>query len=249
MRILITNDDGVHSPALVYLRDALVRYGQVEIVAPEKEASASSHAITTHHPLRFYPCTLFDGSVGWAVSGTPADCVILGMLKLGKPDIVISGINPGANLGDDVTYSGTVGAAFEAALYGINALAISVLDYDNPDYGDAARIVTRILDRYEDILKPFFLNVNIPSNHRDELRITKLGRRLWSNNVQERMDPRNKPYFWISGAPKEIVDADSDIYATKNGYISVTPISLDLTDYTKVKELQQFFNYRKNNKL
>jgi len=105
------------------------------------------------------------------------------------------------------------------------------------------------LDRYDDVLKPFFFNVNIPSNHKDELRITKLGRRLWSNNVQERMDPRNKPYFWISGAPKEIADTDSDIYATKNGYISITPISLDLTDYTKVKELQQFFNYRKNNKL
>jgi len=238
MKILITNDDGVHSPALVCLRKKLSKFGNVEIVAPEKEASASSHAITVHQPLRFYSCTLTDGSRGWAVSGTPADCVVLGILKFGIPDLVVSGINPGANLGDDVTYSGTVGAAIEAALYDINSIAVSLTDSENPDFEVAADIAARIIENIDSIPKPFLLNVNIPPETNGKIMITKLGRRLWSSNVQERIDPRNKPYYWISGIPNEIYDQDSDIIETNNKYVSVTPIKLDLTDYGMIESLK-----------
>ncbi|HHN82096.1 MAG TPA: 5'/3'-nucleotidase SurE [Methanomicrobia archaeon] len=238
MKILVTNDDGVHSPALVYLRDELEQFGDVTIVAPEREASASSHAITVHHPLRLYECTLFDGSRGWAVSGTPADSVVLGILKFGTPDLIISGINPGANLGDDVTYSGTVGAAFEAALYDINAIAVSVIDVEEPDYAEAARQTADVVRMSEQLPNPFLLNVNIPPHHNGKRRITTLGRRLWSNNVQERIDPRNKPYYWISGEPKETYDEGTDIHATNHGFISVTPLKLDLTDSLMIERLR-----------
>ncbi|MBN1785902.1 MAG: 5'/3'-nucleotidase SurE [Candidatus Methanofastidiosa archaeon] len=238
MRILITNDDGVHSPALVCLKKRLNNFGSVEIVAPEKEASASSHAITVHQPLRFYSCTLTDGSSGWAVSGTPADCVVLGILKFGMPDLVVSGVNPGANLGDDVTYSGTVGAAMEASLYDISSIAVSLTDFDNPDFEFAADITADLIKRSASFPKPFLLNVNIPPNPNGKMMITRLGRRLWSSNVQERIDPRNKPYYWISGIPSEIYDDNSDIKATNEGYISITPIKLDLTDYEKINALK-----------
>jgi len=238
MKILITNDDGVHSPALVYLRKKLTKYGIVEIVAPEKEASASSHAITVHQPLRFFPCTLTDGSSGWAVSGTPADCVVLGILKFGKPDLVVSGINPGANLGDDVTYSGTVGAAMEAALYDISSIAVSVTDAENPNFEDATVVTEQIVANMGSLPRPFLLNVNVPPETNGKIKITKMGRRLWSSNVQERMDPRNKPYYWISGIPSGVYEEGTDINATNNGYISVTPIKLDLTDYDKMSILK-----------
>jgi 5'-nucleotidase len=224
---------------LVCLRKKLSRFGNVEIVAPEKEASASSHAITVHQPLRFYSCILTDGSRGWAVSGTPADCVVLGILKFGMPDLVVSGINPGANLGDDVTYSGTVGAAIEAALYDINSIAVSVTEDENPDFEAAADITANIIDRIDSLPRPFLLNVNVPPETNGKIIITKLGRRLWSSNVQERIDPRNKPYYWISGIPNEIYDEASDINATNNGFVSVTPIKLDLTDYDKMDLLKR----------
>jgi len=241
MKILITNDDGVHSPALVSLKDKMSRFGNVEVVAPEKEASASSHSITVHQPLRFYSCTLTDGSRGWAVSGTPADCVVLGIQKFGMPDIVVSGINPGPNLGDDVTYSGTVGAAMEASLYDINSIAVSVTDFDNPDFEKAADITANVIEISDSFPKPYLLNINIPSNTNGKVKITKLGRKLWSSNVQERMDPRNKPYYWISGIPNEVPEKDTDINATNEGYISITPIKLDLTDYGMISALKKNF--------
>ncbi|MHC1605578.1 MAG: 5'/3'-nucleotidase SurE [Candidatus Methanofastidiosia archaeon] len=246
MKILVTNDDGVHSPALGYLRDELSKFGKVEIVAPEKEASASSHAITVHRPLRFYECTLVDGKNGWAVSGTPADCVVLGFLKFGKPDLVIAGINPGPNLGDDVTYSGTIGAAFEAALHGVNSIAISVTDFENPDFRQAAKITAKLIEKSRILQQPFFLNVNIPPTNNGKIKVTKLGKRLWSNNVQQRIDPRNKPYYWISGYPDEVFDEESDIYAVREGFISITPIRLELTDYQKIEDLRNYFEIPKD---
>jgi 5'-nucleotidase len=246
VKIIITNDDGIHSPALPILRDALRKYGDVEVVAPEREASASSHAITVHQPLRFYQTVLSDGSDGWAVTGTPADCVVLGMLKLGRPDLVVSGINPGANLGDDVTYSGTVGGAFEAALYGINAIAISVTDPENPNYKDAATAVQMVLDRIDDIEAPFLLNVNVPPTPTGAVRTTKMGRRLWSSNVHQRIDPRNKPYYWISGIPREVGDEGTDVHAVKKGFISVTPLKLDLTDHERMASLSAIFEKPKD---
>ncbi len=241
MKIMVTNDDGIQSPALPILRDALKPYGDVEVVAPEREASASSHAITVHQPLRFFHSILADGSDGWAVTGTPADCVVLGMLKLGRPDIVVSGINPGANLGDDVTYSGTVGGAFEAALYGINAIAISVTDAENPNYKDAAQAVRMIFDNMDGLDSPFLLNVNVPPYPNGEVRTTKMGRRLWSSNVHQRIDPRNKPYYWISGIPREVGDEGTDVHAIKGGCISITPLKLDLTDYERMASLSALF--------
>lgn len=242
MKVLITNDDGVHSTALVHLKDALSEIAEVNVVAPEREASASSHAITVHQPLRMYECTLTDGTEGWAVSGTPADCVILGLLKFGTPDVVVSGINPGANLGDDVTYSGTVGAAFEASLYNINAIAISVIDAENPNYEYAASFLRMFLESSLDsVSSPYLLNINIPPFPDGNVCVTRLGRRLWSSNVQQRIDPRNKPYYWISGIPEEIADEDTDIAAVHDSKISVTPLKLDLTDYEEYGAMRRSF--------
>lgn len=252
-RILLTNDDGVHSPGLLALKRALSTIAHVEVVAPDHNWSAAGHTKTMHKPLRVWPVTLADGSEARTTNGTPSDCVALALLGLleREPDLVVSGINAGANVGSDITYSGTVAAAMEAVVAGIPAIAVSVDGLEIADPSVAADFVARlaVLVLRTDVVRsrdatdePLLLNVNVPNRPRDALRgvqITRLGRRVYRDALVERSDPRGRTYYWIGGEPPSgVPEEGTDIGALDAGYISVTPILLDLTDYAKLPVLR-----------
>ncbi|SRR5581483_749204 len=238
--ILVSNDDGIHAPGLAALAAALARVGEVYVVAPDRERSAVGHALTLHRPLRVEPV----GARRFAVNGTPTDCVnlaILGILPV-RPDVVVSGINSGSNLGDDVTYSGTVSAAMEGSLLGVPAMAVSLVDGgDGADYRAAARVaveLTRLLLRDRDS-GVSLVNVNVPRGTPKGVRMTRLGRRVYSEKVTEQRDPRGKLYYWIgAGPPAWEAGEDTDFAAVHAGFVSVTPLHLDLTSYDGLRALK-----------
>lgn len=243
MKILVTNDDGIHAPGITALAEALTHVGEVAVVAPDRERSAVSHALTLHHPLRA-EC-LSPGR--FAVDGTPTDCVNLGIHSLldFHPDLVVSGINRGANLGDDVTYSGTVAAAMEATLMGIPALAISLACRDNhADYGPAALFAARLVSMVvaHGLPKDTFLNVNVPDLPPEQLReplITIQGKRRYEGTIVDKVDPRGRSYYWIGTADLDFLDIEgSDFAAISRGHISVTPLHLDLTNHRSIAMLK-----------
>jgi 5'-nucleotidase len=251
--VLLTNDDGIYAEGIQILGDTLLQDENVEIyiVAPDHERSATGHAITMHRPLRAEEAKFYHNSTlkGWSVNGTPSDCVKLAIEYLlpQKPDLVISGINPGANLGTDVLYSGTVSAAIEAIILGIPAMAVSLTEQKNPDFRFAANFVLRFLRTINNYDLPHntLLNINIPGKTRKEIAgvaITRLGLRQYRNAFQKRIDPRGKNYYWLAG---ELVDAtegeeeDTDVVAVKNSYISITPVHFDLTNYNLLHQLKQ----------
>jgi 5'-nucleotidase len=238
--ILVSNDDGIHATGLSRLAAALAAVGEVYVVAPDRERSAVGHALTLHRPLRVEPL----GPRRFAVNGTPTDCVnlgILGMLPV-RPDVVVAGVNAGSNLGDDVTYSGTVSAAMEGRLLGVPAVAVSLAGaVEAPDYRPAARaaadLVRHLLARRGDGVP--LLNVNVPPGRPRGFRVTRLGRRVYSDKVIARRDPRGKLYYWIgAGRPAWEAGDDTDVAAVEAGYISVTPLSLDLTSYDGLSALR-----------
>ncbi len=243
-RILITNDDGVHSEGIRALASALSPLGEVTVVAPIQESSAIGHALTLRRPLRI-------DSVGggfYAVDGTPTDCVNLGVAVLFKgtlPDIVVSGINTGWNLGDDVTYSGTVAGALEAALLGIPAIAVSLArtrDYvfDFGPSAQAAAVLTDLLLRHP-LPDRTFLNVNVPKGTPKGFRRTVQGKRNHITKIGERLDPRGKPYYWIEEGIDEWTAHDrSDYQAVKQGFISVSLLHPDLTAYSALDDFESF---------
>jgi 5'-nucleotidase len=238
--ILVSNDDGIHAPGLTALAAALEKLGEVYVVAPDRERSAVGHALTLHRPLRVDAI----GPRRFAVNGTPTDCVnlaILGILPV-RPDVVVSGINNGPNLGDDVTYSGTVSAAMEGSLLGVPAVAVSLIDASgDADYRPAARTavaVTRLLLR-DGQSGVTLVNVNVPRGEPRGLRMTRLGRRVYSEKVTEERDPRGKVYYWIgAGPPAWEAGEDTDFAAVHAGYVSVTPLHLDLTSYEGLRALE-----------
>jgi 5'-nucleotidase len=247
MRILLSNDDGVLAEGLHVLRRHLSDIAEVYVVAPDRERSACGHSITVHRPLRATPVVL-DGTPEriWAVNGTPADCVKLALEVLlpEPPDLVISGINLGANLGTDVLYSGTVSAAMEGAFGGVPALAVS-LDSSEPTHLPFAAEITKslCLQLLFRELKPYtLLNVNIPDLPLEEIRgveVTSLGWRRYEKAVHQRHDPRGRPYYWIAGEIRDDISLDgTDVAALAAGKISITPIHFDLTDYELLKELK-----------
>lgn len=239
--ILVTNDDGISSPGIKILSQALRSEGDVYVVAPETEQSAVAHALTLHRPLKSEKV----GKKIYSVNGTPTDCVIISVNKIlpRKPDIIVSGINNGANLGDDVTYSGTVAAAMEGTLLGIPSIAVSLVRQNGETdvrgriskyraASDFAReLVLKVLDK--GLPGDTLLNVNIPDLKRIKgVRLTKQGKRIYENAVQELSDPRGRQYYWIGGgAPQWEAGEDTDLDAVGKGYISVTPVHLDLTNY------------------
>lgn len=242
--ILITNDDGIHAEGLRALRAAVAPLGRVITVAPDREQSAASHAITLHHPLRIQ--RLDDDT--YSVDGTPTDCVLVainGLLDT-RPDLVVSGINHGPNMGDDITYSGTVSAAFEGAILGLPSLAISLATFGAHDFAAAAAIVRPLIaavHRHE--LPPrALLNVNIPGLPPGEIRgvrVTKLGHRVYDDSLIARKDPRGRDYYWIGGQePSWEPEPDSDFLAVHEGYVSVTPISLDLTHHPLLEKMREW---------
>ena len=232
-RILVTNDDGVRSEGIRVLGRALRRLGQVIIVAPNVEASAIGHALTLRRPLRVEQ--LEDGV--YEVDGTPTDCVNVAIAKIlgSSPDLIVSGINKGYNLGDDVTYSGTVAGAMEGALLGIPSIAVSLersLDvYDfGPSAAAAAQVGEAVLRRGLPLRT--FININVPPGRPKGFRLTVQARRNHVTVVDERVDPRGRDYYWIEEGQNDwSPDARSDYHAVKDGYVSVTPLQPDLTDH------------------
>jgi 5'-nucleotidase len=248
-RILLSNDDGIFAPGLLALRKALADAGfQVTTVAPDRPRSASSHAITLHKPLRVAEVELADGSPGYAVSGTPSDCALIGLDEItkGEVDLVVSGINHGPNVGWDLIYSGTVAAAMEATILGFKAIAVSTSSYDKHlHYETAARFIAQKLAPQvikNGIPAGTLLNVNVPNLPEAEILGVKLcqqGERRYIDRVMKRDDPMGRPYYWVGGKPDGAAGRPgTDIEAVDSGFISVTPIDMDLTNQPLMQALQ-----------
>lgn len=247
MRILVSNDDGVDAPGLVAVAQRLAREHEVWVVAPQSERSAQSHSLTMHKPLRISR----RGERVYAVSGTPADCIYLGLHHLvqGPPDLVVSGVNRGSNLGTDVHYSGTVAAAREACLHGFPALAVSLhLDpADGTNHWDtAADLAGRVVEAMRaDPLPPrVFLNLNVPNAPPERIRGLKacrLGDRFYHPRVDERTDPRGRPYVWIGGPHANFGDdPESDGNSAVEGWATLTPLSAAITNETMLARLRSW---------
>jgi 5'-nucleotidase len=232
-RILVTNDDGIYSEGIKLLAESLSAVADVVVVAPDREQSATSHSLTLHRPLRIRKIE----ESWWAVDGTPTDCVNLGVLHLfkdDKPVLIASGINFGSNLGDDVTYSGTVSATFEGTLLGIPSLAFSQQVGERFSFEAGAGFARRMLEEVfaaDELPADLLLNVNFPSGAFTGVEFTKLGRRVYQQTVIEKRDPRGRKYYWIAGTPEWKEEAGTDFAAIDAGRVSITPLHLDLTDY------------------
>ena len=247
MNILISNDDGYQAPGIQALAAEFQTIAsQVFIVAPEKNRSGASSSLTLETPLRAYPF----GDGNYYVDGTPTDCVhlaITGLLK-DEPDIVVSGINHGANLGDDVVYSGTVAAAIEGRFLGLPALAVSLAGHEARHFHSAARVARQLVLELREQTTPadLILNVNVPDLPLEEiqgLQVTRLGNRHKSEPVIKAEDPRGKPIYWIGPAgPEADAGPGTDFWAVKNGFVSVTPIHIDLTQHKMLDSLSQWVN-------
>ena len=230
--ILVTNDDGVHAAGLHALAAALNELGDVYVVAPDREQSAVGHALTLHRPLRVTQV----GERRFSVNGTPSDCVNLAVLGLlpERPVLVAAGVNHGSNLGDDVTYSGTVSAAMEGTLLGVPSLAVSQADAGGAGFEGAAAVARLVASRVlvEGLPAKTLLNVNVPGGAAGGIRMTRLGHRVYREKITQEVDPRGLPYYWIGAGPPEWnEDEGSDIAAVNQGFASVTPLHLDLTHY------------------
>ena len=240
--ILVSNDDGIHSAGLAALTDALKAIGEVIVVAPDREQSACSHALTLHRPLRIDE--LQPGR--FTVDGTPTDCVNLALNAILKqrPALLVSGINHGANLGDDITYSGTVSAAMEGTLLGVPSIAVSLIGRADFDFGVAAVFAARLASWVlaGGLPPDTLLNVNVPQEFEGAapraVALTRMGRRRYGDAIVEKLDPRGRKYYWIGGEDVPFVaEEGTDFHAVHQGLISVTPIHLDLTNYRTLDEL------------
>ena len=246
LNILITNDDGIHAAGLWAMHRALVRQHKVTVIAPDRERSAVSHGITLHQPIRASQVSVNGGDQGWAVSGTPADCVKLAVVELlkSRPDLVIAGINPGANVGVNLNYSGTVAAAKEAALYGLKAISVSIQGFEDLHYDDAAAFVTRMIPLIHSrgIPPGTFLNINFPNLPADRtggVRVTRQSIDPYQEYFDKRRDPRNMTYYWQgSESLPEYSHGDADGAALENDQISITPVRCDMTDYTVLEQMK-----------
>jgi 5'-nucleotidase len=247
MRILLCNDDGVLAAGLGALRSVLEEHAEVTVVAPDREQSGASRSLTLERPLRVRRL----GERIYSVDGTPTDCVLLAvrgipdLVKI-EPDLIVSGINHGPNLGDDVTYSGTVAAAAEGSLMGIPALAISLAAWDTVDFSAAARVARDLVARLtaRELPPGTLLNVNVPPRPYEALRgvrVTCLGRRVYPDVIVAQQDPRGKPCYWIGGdKPSWQPGEETDFEAIEAGYVSVTPLHLDLTHHAMLDAVRSW---------
>lgn len=252
MHILVTNDDGVQAPGLLALAQEMRKLGKVTVFAPDKNWSASGHVKTLERPLRVRETILADGTSAFMSDGAPSDCValpLLGLLKE-KIDLVVSGINPNANFGHDVTYSGTVTAAMEAVIAGVQGIAVSL---DSPegfkgmlDYSTSAIVARRVVEKVipEGLPKGIVVNINVPYLQETVLKgymITRQGLRVYRDALDVRADPRGKPYYWIGGeTPTGVDEPGTDFGALQAGYVSITPLQLDLTNYKAMDVLNKW---------
>jgi 5'/3'-nucleotidase len=246
MTILLTNDDGIFASGLKALYQELTKLGEVAVVAPDTEQSAVGHAISLSNPLRVKKVAIDGGVHGWSVSGTPADCVKIALAELlpAPPHLVVSGINLGPNVGINVLYSGTVSAATEATILGVRAMAFSLDTYKDPDFATAARLAGQVVARFQDWAgwqPKVCLNVNLPALPDDQVRGIKIVRQDTGPLVERferRVDPRERVYYWLAEInERRDMDLETDYGALQTGYITVTPISFDLTHYPSLNDL------------
>ena len=252
MHILVTNDDGVQAPGLLALAQEMRKHADVTVFAPDRNWSASGHVKTLERPLRVAETMLADGTSAYMCDGAPSDCVALPLLGfVDKVDLVVSGINPYSNIGHDVTYSGTVTAAMEAVIAGVPGIAFSLASQDKPanvpaDYGHAAQMAGVIVQKAMERGLPegVVLNVNIPYLSVENMKgimITRQGLRVYRDALDKRLDPRGRPYYWIGGeAPTGVNEEGTDVGALFAGYVSVTPLQLDLTNYKAMERLRDW---------
>jgi 5'-nucleotidase len=240
MRILLCNDDGIYAPGISALHRAVREFGDLHVIAPDAERSAAGHAITLADPIKSTPVEKEGGFFGYGIGGTPADCIklaVCAVLRDTPPDLVLSGINLGSNTGISVIYSGTVSAATEGVILGIPGVAFSLCTYADPEWETAARVAREITRQILATPMPrgVLLNVNIPNLPYDQLKgvkITRMGRSRFIEKFHKRLDPRGRTYYWLDGELEVQDDGDDvDIHAVRAGYVSVTPIHLDLTAY------------------
>ncbi|MBM4240499.1 MAG: 5'/3'-nucleotidase SurE [Euryarchaeota archaeon] len=247
MRILITNDDGVNSSGIIAAKRAVEDLAEIDVVAPAMQQSGIGHALTLFEPIRITSTNLMDGSEAYSVSGTPTDAVIIGIFEIAdqKPDLLISGINIGENLGmSELTTSGTIGAAMEAAVHEVPAMSVSLQvtrgdikfhdGHVDVDFSHAQKITRKVAQKILDKGLPEgvdFLNLNIPSHpSTDKIKLTRLGKRMYKIHIQKRLDPRGRPYYWIDGDSVESDVEGTDVYVLrKEKCATITPISLDST--------------------
>lgn len=245
MRVLLTNDDGIHAPGLWALQHVFSARHQVTVVAPDRERSAVGHGITLHQPIRFQKTRINGSQTGFSVNGTPADCVKLGLAELLEtpPELVVSGINPGANVGINVNYSGTVAAAKEAAMAGIPAMAVSIMAPGDRHVDAVAKFAESLAPQVMGwgLPRGTFLNINFPDLPVDQIRGVRWSRQgtgVFAQHFEKRMDPRDQTYYW-QGCDGQAAYLESDIdgAALVDRYISITPIKCDMTDYDSLREL------------
>lgn len=248
MKILVSNDDGIDSPGIYALAKALQEVGEVTVVAPLKEQSAVGHGITMMIPLRVIKYNKNGEFFGYAVDGTPADCIKIGIRNIMKdiPDLVVSGINHGSNTAINIIYSGTVSAAREAAIMDVPSIAISVTNHaaQNFEYaGKVAKMLTLKM-RVNDLPKGTLLNVNVPDLPEEQIagvKLTKQGKSKWDDIYEQRQDPYGRDYYWLKGSLMEVdTEYDTDQFTVKNNYVSITPIHFDLTDYATYESMKEW---------
>ena len=262
MRILISNDDGFFAPGIRALADRVSQAGhEVTVVAPDGERSATGHGLTLHHPIRADMIEdIFSPSIqAWSCSGTPSDCVKLGLSAIldTPPDFVLSGINKGSNLGTDILYSGTVSAAMEGTIDGITSIAFSLASFTSEDFQPAANYAVELLAELSanPLPEPTLLSVNIPAVKEEDIKgvkITRQGIRRYQENFQKRLDPRGRTYYWLAGElveeieqPEHIYlppDLPTDVQASKENYITITPLQYNLTDVVTVQQLSKIYS-------
>lgn len=240
MRILITNDDGLYGAGLDPIINAMKKLGEVFVVVPNSQMSASSHSITLHRPIRL----IRQKKNVYTVTGTPADCVRFGVMEIfkGRTDFIVSGINDGANLGEDCIYSGTVAGAREGAMHGIPSFAVSLVSGKKRNFGFAADYTAKIVKKALkfDIPKYSFLNINIPDTDNIKgMKVTKMGKRIYNDYIEEKTDPRGFKYYWFAGKdPSGYTIKDTDILTLNKKYISITPLKIDQTDLAYFRKLK-----------
>ena len=245
MQILISNDDGIHARGIEVLAETIAGLGDVSVVAPEGEQSGSSHSVTLNHPLRPRPFHRGGRVFGQSVNGTPADCVKLAVHHLldSPPDLILSGINLGANIGICVIYSGTISAAAEGAILGIPSIAFSLATLTAPHWDTAARVARTVVENVADSGLPpdTMLNVNIPNRPLEEVEgfaVVPMGKSRYIDELEERTDPRGRSYFWLVGELKHNdTRPDTDLDRVRQGYVALTPIHFDLTDHESMERL------------
>lgn len=249
MRVLISNDDGIYSNGIRALAEGLARNNEVYVVAPDRERSATGHSLTLHRPLRLDEVNHLNGTkAAYATDGTPSDCIkiAIGAILKEPPEVVLSGINHGPNMGSDVLYSGTVSAAMEGAIYNIPSIAVSLADRKPQDFSGAVTFICNLLKMLREVKFPerTLLNINIPPLPLSEIagiEITKLGIRPYNDYFEKRVDPRGKTYYWLAG---EAIEEDelpgTDVYAVRNNQISITPVTIHMTNEKMLPELKEW---------